>query len=131
MIEHLHDHIVEELKINTRTDTVFIITAIIFNLVLLAINTSIALGNKDMLLMMVFLLLVVVISIVSEVGLIRGKQARTRLLTSLIEIYEDNGIAKYYRKELIADYETRYNLFMVAILATSLISIIVPFLSMR
>ncbi len=130
MIEHLHDHIVEELKVNTRTDTVFVISAIFLNLIMLAINSVIAEG-KDFLLMMIFMLLIITVSIVSEIGLIKGKQTRTRLIEGLVAIYEDYDIAKYYSKTMILNYQIRYNLFMITILATALVAIIVPFLSLR
>ncbi len=130
MIEHLHDHIVEELKVNTRTDTVFVISAIFLDLILLAINTAIA-DEKDFLLMMIFILLIITVSIVSEIGLIKGKQTRTRLIEGLIEIYEDYDIAKYYSKNMLLNYQIRYNLFIITILATSLVAVIVPFLSLR
>jgi uncharacterized membrane protein len=45
MIDKLHDHIQEELKTNTRTDTVFIITAILLNLLSLGINAALTAGG--------------------------------------------------------------------------------------
>ena len=132
MIEHLHDYIVEELKTNTKTDTIFVITSVILNLILLAINSSIATGNKeDILVMLIFVILIIVIALVSEIGLIKGKQSRRKLITGLLEIYKDNKIDKYYDKSLIENHKVRYNLFMITILATSLVSILVPFLALR
>ena len=40
MIEHIHKHIISELGQNTRTDTIFILTAIILNLISLAVNSG-------------------------------------------------------------------------------------------
>ena len=42
MLEKLHDHIVEELSVNTKTDIIFIITAIFLNFLALAINSAMA-----------------------------------------------------------------------------------------
>ena len=42
MIEHVHNHITSELQQNTRTDIIFIISAILLNLITLAINISVA-----------------------------------------------------------------------------------------
>ena len=132
MIEHLHDHLIEELKLNTRTDTIFVIVAILLNLVLLAVNSSIASGYKgDILIMLIFVVLIIVISFVAEIGLIKGKRIRTKLTKGLIEIYKDNNIDKYLDEELINNHNIRYNLFIITVLATSLVSIIVPFLSLR
>ena len=42
MIEQVHKHLVSELQQNTRTDTIFIITAILLNLLSLGINSAMA-----------------------------------------------------------------------------------------
>jgi O-antigen/teichoic acid export membrane protein len=42
MIERVHEHLTGELKQNARTDTVFVLAAILLNLVLLGINSSVA-----------------------------------------------------------------------------------------
>ncbi|MBA7606344.1 hypothetical protein ES703_13492 [subsurface metagenome] len=36
MIERVHEHVIAELQQNTRTDTIFIVTAILLNLIILA-----------------------------------------------------------------------------------------------
>jgi len=46
MVNKVHEHIIEELKTNTRTDIVFVLTAIILNLVTLAINSAIAASDE-------------------------------------------------------------------------------------
>ncbi|MBA7555982.1 hypothetical protein ES705_48676 [subsurface metagenome] len=64
MIERVHEHILEELKTNTRTDTIFIITAIILNIVAASINATIAEGSdlSDTLIFVIFIVLVLVIN---------------------------------------------------------------------
>ncbi len=48
MIERVHEHIITELQQNTRTDTIFILAAILLNLLSLGINSAVAQGsNKD------------------------------------------------------------------------------------
>lgn len=132
MIEHLHDHIVEELKLNTRTDIIFVIVSIVLNLVLLAVNSTIAVGTKeDVLVMIIFVFLIVIISFVAEIGLLKGRNTRSKLIKGLMKIYKDNSIDQYYDKDLIRNSEVRYNLFIIAILATAIVSIIVPFLALR
>ena len=42
MIERVHEHITGELGANARTDTIFVLTAIILNLIALGINSGIA-----------------------------------------------------------------------------------------
>ena len=41
MIEHVHKHITTELQQNTKTDTIFILTSILLNLVALGVNSAV------------------------------------------------------------------------------------------
>lgn len=45
MIERVHEHIITELQQNTRTDTIFILTAILLNLIALGVNSGVASGG--------------------------------------------------------------------------------------
>jgi hypothetical protein len=131
MIERVHEHIVEELATNARTDTVFVITAILLNLVTLGINSAIA-SNRESgtqtIVMFTFVALIIVINFVSEIGLIRGRQMRRKLMDGLIKMYHDQGVEGYYDPSLIGDYKIRYNLFMIAVLFTGLVALIIPFI---
>ncbi len=130
MIERVHEHILNELQTNTRTDTIFILTAIVLNLLALGINSGIAAGGgtgTTTVVMFTFVALIIVVNFVVEVGLIRGRQSRTKLLNGLIKMYKDQGVEGYYDSSLLADYRTRYNLFLLAVLFTGLIALIVPF----
>ena len=42
MLGQVHEHIVKELGESSRTDTIFVLTAIVFNLIVLGINFSVA-----------------------------------------------------------------------------------------
>ncbi len=42
MLKQVHDHITSELRQNARTDTIFVVTAIAFNLIVLGINSGVA-----------------------------------------------------------------------------------------
>ena len=42
MLEKVYDHIIMDIKQNTRTDTIFIIVAIVLNFIALGINSGIA-----------------------------------------------------------------------------------------
>jgi len=130
MIERVHEHILSELGTNTRTDTIFVLTAILLNLIILGINSGISAGGGDItttILMFTFVALVIVVNLVAEVGLIRGRQTRAKLLNGLLKMYKDQGVEAYYDPSLIGDYRTRYNLFMLAVLFTGLVALIVPF----
>ena len=130
MIERVHEHIVNELSTNTRTDTIFVLTAIILNLITLGINSGIAssLGNgTTTIVMFTFVALLIVVNFVAEIGLIRGRRMREKLLDGLLKMYKDQGVEGYYDPSLLSDYKTRYNLFMLTVLFTGLVAIIIPF----
>jgi len=131
MIERVHEHILGELNTNARTDTIFVIVAIALNLITLGVNTAIASGDMDTtqtIVMFTFVALIIVINFVSEIGLIRGRQMRRKLLAGLLKMYKDQGVEGYYDPSLISDYKTRYNLFMIAVLFTGLVALIIPFI---
>jgi len=81
-----------------------------------------------MIIMFTFVALVLVVNLVAEVGLIRGRQMRVTLLNGLLKMYKDQGVEGYYDPSLLSNYNTRYNLFMLAVLFTGLVAIIVPFI---
>jgi len=131
MIERVHEHIIGELGTNARTDTIFVITAIILNLVTLGINSGFASSSGDTtqtIVMFTFVALIIVVNFVAEIGLIRGRQMRKKLLNGLLKMYKDQGVEGYYDASLMSDYTVRYNLFMLAVLFTGLIAIIIPFI---
>ena len=130
MIERVHEHIVSELGANTRTDTIFVLTAIFLNLLTLGINSGIAAGGGDgttTIIMFTFVALLIAVNLIAESGLIRGRQTRIKLLNGLLKMYKDQGVEGYYDPSLLSDYQTRYNLFMLAVLFTGLVALIVPF----
>ena len=131
MIERVHEHIISELNANTRTDTIFVLAAILLNLVTLGINSVIASGEgggTTTIVMFTFVALIIVINFVAEVGLIRGRLMRGKLLNGLIKMYKDQGVEGYYDASLLSDYRTRYNLFMLVVLFTGIIAIVIPFI---
>lgn len=131
MIERVHRHIIEELQQNTRTDTIFIITSIFLNLLTLAVNSSIAQGKSASrtIIMLIFVSLTIVVNLVVIIGILKGKQTRSRLLGGLIKMYRDQGVDGYYDPLLLRNYSTRYNLFILVVVFLGLTAIVVPFIA--
>ncbi|MCL2092927.1 MAG: hypothetical protein FWH12_01920 [Treponema sp.] len=131
MLDRLHEHILDELRINARSDTKFILSAIIINFTSLAVNAALsnAPGLSQILIMFCFVTLTIAICVISLVGLVRGRQASKKLISGLVEMYRDNGVQKYYDVSLLDHYKLRYNMFILAILFTGFIAIIVPFIN--
>jgi hypothetical protein len=132
MITHVHTHITGELQQNTKTDTIFILTSIVLNLITLAINSGISnksrTDNSSLIVMFVFVLLIVLVNIVVIIGLIKGRQTRTKLISGLMAMYKDQNVDKYYDYSLLSNYNIRYNLFIMVVVCTSIIATVVPFI---
>ncbi|MCH8864633.1 MAG: hypothetical protein IIB13_04635 [Chloroflexi bacterium] len=130
MIERVHEHIITELQQNSRTDTIFVLTAIILNLLTLGINSAVAASNnRDATMWTVFftfIALLIVVNFVVEVGLLKGRQTRIKLINGLLKMYKDQGVDGYYDASLLSNYTTRYNLFMLVVIFTGLIAMVVP-----
>ena len=130
MIERVHEHIITELQQNARTDTIFIVTAILLNLVVLAVNSIIAGEDGSVtttIVMSMFVCLLVVVNLVVIFGLLKGKQTRLKLINGLLKMYKDQGVEGYYDASLLSNYNTRYNLFILAVVFIGVIAIVVPF----
>ncbi len=130
MIERVHEHLITELQQNTRTDTIFILTAILLNLVTLGINSGVAVAGSSVTtttVMAMFVALLLVVNLVVIFGLLKGKQTRMKLLSGLLKMYKDQKVDGYYDESLLSNYDTRYNLFILAVVCTGLIALIVPF----
>ncbi len=132
MIEQVHKHIVSELQQNTRTDTIFIITAILLNLLSLGTNSVMAGESREdtslFLVMFIMVALVIVVNVVVITGLLKGKQTRGKLINGLIKMYKDNNVDKYYDSSLLLNYNIRYNLFILVVVFIGAIAIAIPFI---
>ena len=131
MIEHVHNHITSELQQNTKTDIIFILSAIALNLIILAVNSGFVSQSRGdetyLFIMLLFVALLILLNLVVIFGLLKGKQTRAKLLNGLLKMYQDQNVDKYYDTSLLSNYNTRYNLFMMVVVLTGLISIVVPF----
>ena len=133
MLGQVHDHIVSELRESSRTDTIFVLTAIVFNLIVLAINFGVATeaaaeenaATYDIILA-VFIIMTVLLNVIAVAALALGRRTRQMLLRGLIAMYRDNNVDKYYEPALMSNYGVRYLLFTGVIAALSVTAIVVP-----
>jgi len=135
MLEQVHDHIVSELGHSSRTDTIFVVTAVLFNLIVLGINSGVAIAavedgssTTNDLILAVFIIMTLLLNIISVSALFLGRRTRSLLLHGLVTMYYDNGVDKYYDPALLSSYGTRYILFTGVIGTLALTAIIVPLL---
>ena len=133
MLGQVHDHIVSELRESSRTDTIFVLTAIVFNLIVLAINFGVATeaaaegdaATYDIILA-VFIVMTVCLNVLAVAALALGRRTRSMLLSGLVAMYRDNDVDKYYEPALMSNYGVRYLLFSGVIAALSVTAIVVP-----
>ena len=133
MLKQVHDHITSELQQNTRTDTIFVVTAIVFNLIVMAINSAVAgeaieenANSANDIILVVFIIMSLLVNSISVTALNFGKKNRGKLIRGLIDMYQDNDVARYYDESLLAAYGKRYLLFTGIIISLALTGIIVP-----
>ena len=133
MLNQVHDHIVSELNQSSRTDTIFVVTAILFNLIVLGINSSMAdaaAGRSgdtvDDIVLIVFIIMTLLINTIAIAALNLGKRTRKTLLDGLVKMYSDNNVEKYYSPSLLSNYNARYLLFSGVVGTLALTAIAVP-----
>ena len=133
MLEKVHDHLSSELQQNTRTDTIFVVTAIVFNLIVLAINSAVAgeaqsydAETSSDIVLFVFIAMSLLVNGISITALQFGKANREKIIRGLLNMYSDNKVAKYYDESLLTSYRKRYLLFTGIILCLALAGIVVP-----
>ena len=128
MLEKVYDHIIMDIKQNTRTDTIFIIVAMVLNFISLGINSGVANddGQASSWTMVTLIALVIVVNLVVIFGLLRGKDTRNKLISGLLKMYKDQNVEQYYDASIISNYDTRYLLFILAVVTTGVIAIVIP-----
>lgn len=135
MLSHLHTHVVSELQQSSRTDTVFVVTAVLFNLVVLGINWGVAAAShgadhnatKDLILG-VLVVATVLINFFCLKALGAGRRMRATLTGGLIALYKDQSIDRYYDPQLLDSYGARNKLFVAVLVVLAAIATVVPLL---
>jgi hypothetical protein len=133
MLHQVHDHIVSELGHSSRTDIIFVVTAVVFNLIVLGINSGVATAATESdassvndILLAVFIAMTLLLNLIAVAALALGRRTRRMLLDGLIAMYRDNDVEKYYDPSLVSNYGTRYLLFGGVIITLALTAIVVP-----
>ena len=80
MLERVHQHIVDELQQGARTDTIFVVTAVLFNLIVLGVNSAVAgdAGMPNDLILAVLIAMGLVINAISIAALYFGRGTRNK-----------------------------------------------------
>jgi hypothetical protein len=133
MLAQIHEHIISELGNSSRTDTIFVVTAVVFNLVVLGINSGVssaaAQGSDSStsdLILAVFIAMTLLLNLIALAALVLGRRTRRLLLDGLVSMYHDNEVDKYYDSSLLSNYGARYLLFAGVIVTLAITAIVVP-----
>lgn len=135
MIEKIHDHLVSELDRSSKSDTVFVISAVLFNILVMFINwaqaSSIASGGGSIAIFGIFLVGVLVVSGAALAALINSRRICIRCHEALEKIYEKEGVSDYFPKDMANLGNRRFVLSFIVVAGTGLIAALVPIISMR
>ena len=136
MLHEIHDHINQEIRQNTRTDTIFIITAMVFNFIMLIMNSSLAGSasygfrqqgvNTSLIILVINLIITIVVNGIATAGLVTGRGTRKTLMDGLLKMYEDENVLQYYHKSLMTNYTSRYTMFIGIIAILAVASVLIP-----
>ncbi len=135
MQDTVHRHIIEEVRANTTTDTIFILAAIGFNFVMLCIGSSAAalaaqpstnFRVGSIIVYVITLLLTLLVNGIAVIGLVTGRSTRRMLVTGLEKMYQDNQVSQYYDSALLTNYSRRYVLFIGIVLVVALAALAIP-----
>jgi hypothetical protein len=93
MLERLHEHIVHELGQSSRTDTIFVAVAVVFNFIVLGINSGSATSAKFSgsssynpaadIVLAVFVIMTILVNVIAIRALFIGRQTRGKLVNDL------------------------------------------------
>ncbi|HMD89213.1 MAG TPA: hypothetical protein VKF38_08620 [Anaerolineaceae bacterium] len=140
MLERLHENLIGEISHSRRTETLFIVVAIVFNLIALAINTVVAqtanasnygYGNNSAqfrsdVTLDGFLLITILVNTIVVTVLANGRQSRGKLLDGLMALYSNQQVDQYYDKSLVLNDSSRSLLFVGVVILLALTAIVAP-----
>lgn len=127
MLKEMHEHLLKELEQNKQVNTIFLILGIVFNLMMLAINSA-AQSSKDNSFIIIFFVLGIIVSSIAIIILYKNMQTRNKITNGLYMMYENNNVSKYYDKSIMKNENTNSKLEIAVIIVTCVTSIIIPIL---
>ena len=137
MLHDIHEHINQEVRINTKTDTIFVVTAIVFNLIMLGTSSALAGeaawdlneghdATTNLVVLAILFFVSILVNGVAITGLLTGRATRKTLSQGLLKMYEDAEVSQYYHESLLTNYMRRYVMFIVIIGTLGFASLVIP-----
>ena len=136
MLERVHTHLVSELERSARGDTVFIVCAVLFNILALFVNwtqaSSLNSNYRDGSFVIFFLLVagIVVVSGAAIVSILNCRNTCHALHAALLKLYDDTDVLDYFPESTLELGNKRSTLSLVVVIGTSALALAIPFVAL-
>ncbi len=134
MIEAVHKQLMSELDRAGRADTVFVISGVLFNILVLFVNwaqaSSVANGRGNLMIYLLFTAGSLLVSCTSLLALRNSRRICTDLHAALQKIYTDSNVAQYLPPGLSELGSRRFFLSFLVVGGTGTLAILIPALQM-
>ncbi len=135
MIEAIHKQLMFELDRAGRADTVFIVSGVLFNILVLFVNwvqaSELSDGRGNLMIYLLFTAGSLLISCTVLLALINSRRICTAIHAALQQIYTDQNVAQYLPSGLIAMGNKRFVLSFIVVGGTGLLAVIIPLLQLN
>ncbi|TCZ78099.1 hypothetical protein [Lysobacter sp. N42] len=134
IIEAVHRQLLSELDRAGRADTVFVVSGVLFNILVLFVNwaqaDSIADGRGNLLIFLLFTAGSLLVSCTALLALINSRRICTAVHASLQQLYTDQNVQQYIPVGLAGLGNKRFVLSFLVVGGTGLLAVLIPVLSM-
>ena len=130
MIEQVHKHLISEMELASRGTTTFVICSVLFNILVLAVNSAVAVGKSGTsgLVFLIFSIGSLIMTIAALKAISSGSKSCSSYHAALMAIYQDQNVSKYWPEELSATNKKRNTLFTIVVFTIGCIAIVIPVL---
>lgn len=135
MIEAIHKHLLSEIDRAGRSDTIFVLAGVSFNLLVLFINwvqaDILSKSHKGLMIDSLFIFIIfmvgtLVVSSACLLTLISSRKICNRCHEALMLIYKDMNVSKYMPEGISYLGNKRFILSFIVVSGTSLIAVVIP-----
>jgi ABC-type transport system involved in multi-copper enzyme maturation permease subunit len=135
MIEGIHKHLLSELDRAGRSDTIFVLAGVSFNLLVLFINWAQAstitstyreAGTDSFIIFAIFIIGTLVVSTSCLLTLMNSRRICNKCHKALVQIYEDTEVSKYMPEGMGNLGNKRFILSFIVVGGTGLLAVVVP-----
>jgi hypothetical protein len=134
MIEAIHKQLLSELDRAGRADTVFVVSGVLFNILVLFVNwvqaQSIADGRGNLIIFLLFTAGSLLVSCTALLALLNSRRICNSVHSALHQIYTDQNVARYLPAGLGSLGNKRFVLSFLVVSGTGLLAVIIPLISM-